>query len=37
MEEDQYLKPGEMIYIDIISQQNPSYWGSNNWILLQDS
>ena len=31
------LKPGEMIYLDISSQKKPSYGGSNNWILIQDS
>ena len=28
---------GEMIYLDLISQKKPSYGGSNNWILIQES
>ena len=31
------LKPGEMIYLDFSSQKEPSYKGSKNWILIQDS
>ena len=31
------LNPGKMICIDISSQKNPSYVGSKNWILIQDS
>ena len=37
MVEEQDFKPGEMIYIDISSQKNPSYGGSKNLILIQDS
>ena len=33
---EQDLKLGEMVYIDIISQKNPSYGVSNNWIFIQD-
>ena len=35
--EERDLKPGEMIYLDIISQKKPSYGGYNNCILIQDS
>ena len=35
--EERDLKPGRMIYIDIILQKKPSYGGSKNWILIQDS
>ena len=31
------LKPGYMIYLGISSQKNPSYGGSNNWILIKYS
>ena len=31
------LKPGESIYLDIISQKKPSYGGFKNCILIQDS
>ena len=31
------LKPVKMIYLDLSSQKKPSYGGSNNWILVQDS
>ena len=31
------LNTGEMIYLDIGSQNKPSYVGSKNWILIQDS
>ena len=34
--EERDLNPGEMIYLDSISQKKPSYGGSNNWILIQD-
>ena len=34
---ERHLNPSKMIYLDIISQNKPSYWGSNNWILIQDS
>ena len=34
--EERNLEPGEIIYIDIISQKKPSYGGSKNWILIQD-
>ena len=36
MEEERDLKPGKIIYIDIISQKKPSYGGSKNWVLIQD-
>ena len=36
VEEDQYLNLGKIIYLDIISQNKPTYGGSNNWILIQD-
>ena len=35
--EERNLKPGKMIYIVITSQKKPSYGGSKNWILIQDS
>ena len=35
--EDQDLNLGRMIYLDISSQNNPSYGGSNNWISPQDA
>ena len=35
--EEHDLNPGEIIYLDIISQKKPSYVGSKNWILIQDS
>ena len=31
------LKPVKMIYLDIGSQNKPSYVGSKNWIFIQDS
>ena len=34
--EEKYLKTGEMIYIDIISQRKSFYVGSKNLILIQD-
>ena len=37
VEERRYLKLGEIIYFDITPQKNPSYAGSNNWILVQNS
>ena len=30
------LNPGEMIYLDISSQNKPSYGGYKNCILIQD-
>ena len=35
--EERDLKTGEIIYLDLSSQNNLSYGGSNNWILIQDS
>ena len=35
--EEQYLKPGKMIYLDLNSQKKPSYGVYKNWILTQDS
>ena len=35
--EEQELNPGKMISIGIISQKDPSYGGSNNCVLIQDS
>ena len=35
--EESKFKLGEMIYIAISSQRKPSYGGSKNWILIQDS
>ena len=35
--EERDLKPDKMIYIDMISQKKPSYGGSKNCILIQDS
>ena len=35
--EERKIKPCEMINLDIISQKKPSYGGSKNWILIQDS
>ena len=35
--EERDLNPGKMIYLDISSQKKPSYGGSNNFILIQDS
>ena len=35
--EERDLNLGEMIYLDIISQKKPSYGGSENCILIQDS
>ena len=35
--EEKYLKPGEMIYLEIISQKKISYGGSKNWFFIQDS
>ena len=37
VEEEHDLNPGKMIYLDINSQKIPSYGGSKNWILIQDS
>ena len=31
------LNPGEIIYILISSQKNPSYGGYKNWVLIEDS
>ena len=36
MADERDLKPGEMIYIGIISQKKPGYGGSKNWVLIQD-
>ena len=33
--EESNLKPGEMTYVDIISQKKSSYGGSKNWVLIQ--
>ena len=35
--EERVLNPGEIIYLDLISQNKPSYRGPKNWILIQDS
>ena len=35
--EERDLKPGKNIYLDISSQKKPSYEGSKNWIIIQDS
>ena len=35
--EERKLNPCEMIYQDIISQEKPSYGGSKNYILIQES
>ena len=37
MTEERNLKTVRMIYLDLISQNNPSYGGFKNWILIQDS
>ena len=37
MAEECDLKPVKMIYINLISQNKPSYRGSKNLILIQDS
>ena len=37
VEEERNLNPGKMIYLDLISQRKPSYGGSKNCILIQDS
>ena len=34
--EESNLHMGEMIYLDIRLQKEPSYGGSNHWILIQD-
>ena len=36
VEEEHNLKPGEMIYLGLISQKKPGNGGSNNWILVED-
>ena len=35
--EEHDLNPGKMVYLYLSSQKKPSYGGSNNWILIQDS
>ena len=35
--EEKDINPGKSIYIDISSQQKPSYGGSKNWIIIQYS
>ena len=35
--EERDLKPGEIIYLDLLSQKKPSYGGSKSWVLIQDS
>ena len=35
--EEKYLKPGKIIYTDIVSQKKPGYIVTKNWILIQDS
>ena len=35
--EERDLKPRKMIYIFISSEKKPSYGGSKNWVLMQDS
>ena len=37
MAEERDLKPGEMIYLGLSSKKKPSYGGSKNWIIIQDS
>ena len=34
--EEQDLNPGEIIYLDMISQKKPSYRSTKNWILIKD-
>ena len=35
--EEQYLKPGKRIYLDLNSLNKPSYGVYKNWILTQES
>ena len=35
--EELTLKPGDIIYLDLISQKKRKYGGSTNWILIQES
>ena len=35
--DERNLKMGKMIYLYLIPQKKPSYGGSENWILIQDS
>ena len=35
--EEREPNPGEIIYLDLSLQKKPSYGGSKNWILIQDS
>ena len=37
VEEEQYLRIGELTYLDIVSQNKSIYRCYNNWIILQES